>query len=349
MFVPAAELYPDVERARLEAQQEIADHYQVSAFSVFLPAPPPDRPPNLADAAAAAAQQPDVSAPDVPVTDVPVPDSDSGSETETFHHFQWAQAFVLQNRDVLDLWCSSVTRGGWFGGGHSTMTYEASAILCDRHFEDFLQCVSSDEQPAGIRDIFNRYYRFANDPDRATDAAAAPAAAQQPLVSGRNLGGHVPHVSVLEDMHRSIHFQLTAGAMTGDEASDAFTNYLDQFGLDYESYAELTDAYEDQLLKQSRAEETLRRRVEESDEIWEEECAHPGCAWGIHCYDEADFDLHPLRDGECWKASINPCEGMISGTECWCNECGITWFCPEHRRPGMCYPCVKTDTFFEQS
>ena len=159
----------------------------------------------------------------------------------------------------------------------------------------------------------------------------------------------VPHVSVLEDMHRSIHFQLTAGAMTGDEASDAFTNYLDQFGLDYESYAELTDAYEDQLLKQSRAEETLRRRVEESDEIWEEECAHPGCAWGIHCYDEADFDLHPLRDGECWKASINPCEGMISGTECWCNECGITWFCPEHRRPGMCYPCVKTDTFFEQS
>ena len=24
----------------------------------------------------------------------------------------------------------------------------------------------------------------------------------------------------------------------------------------------------------------------DADEIWEEECAHPDCAWGIHCYDE---------------------------------------------------------------
>ena len=67
----------------------------------------------------------------------------------------------------------------------------------------------------------------------------------------------------------------------------------------------------------------------DADEIWEEECAHPGCSWGIHCYHVEEFDEHPLC-----------IDGYDSDGE---------WFCPEHRQVEQCFSCVQTDTFYECS
>ena len=66
----------------------------------------------------------------------------------------------------------------------------------------------------------------------------------------------------------------------------------------------------------------LEREAEEQeeDEIWEEECAHDGCDWGIHCRSEDCFDDHPLREGG------YDVDGVAGGSQ------AGSWWCPEHYR-----------------